>query len=90
MHVAEQPDGTPFNDDGHATGGPAVLVETSGVTVSRGKENHEEASSTHLPPVFTPGLCREGRQLLGSQLLERSSIALQSRLESQSDFVELR
>jgi hypothetical protein len=90
MNVAEQPDGTPFNDDGHAAGGPAVLVDTSVATVPRGKENHEEASSTELPPVFTPGLCREGRQFLGSQLLERSSIALESRLKSQSDFVELR
>jgi hypothetical protein len=90
MNVAEQPDGTPFNDDGRATGGPAVLVKTSVITVPRCRENHEEASSTHLPPVFTPGLGREGRQLLCGQLLERSSIAIQSRLKPQSDFVELR
>jgi hypothetical protein len=38
---------------------------------------------------FTCKRRRKGSQLFGSQLFKRSSIALQSRLESQCDFVEL-
>ena len=40
--------------------------------------------------VSTPGGCREGGQLLGGQVLERSSLLLQPRLEPQGDLVELR
>jgi hypothetical protein len=31
MNVAEQPDGTPFSDEGHAAGGAAILMATSGI-----------------------------------------------------------
>jgi hypothetical protein len=31
MNVAEQPAGTRFSDEGHAAGGAAVLVATSGI-----------------------------------------------------------
>jgi hypothetical protein len=89
MNVAEQPDDIPFSDEGYAAGGAAVLVATASAEAV-GERTTEQRVSTHLPSVFGPGLCRHGRQLLGGQLLERSSVSLQPRLESQSDFVELR
>ena len=65
--------------------GAAVLMATS-VHGLPGKDSGAAIFTVRL----RSGRCREGRQLLGGQLLERSSVSLQSRLESQSDFVELR
>ena len=78
---------SPAVTKGMPPAGAAVLSATSGCARSlAGKET--QRSSELYRASCTPGLCREGGQLLGGQLLERSSLALQSRLEPQGDFVE--